>query len=77
MEVKELNANQIAEAGVLGQMFNLEHEQVLFCQDKEIGLKAIIAVHNTVCGPALSKCPGSYSRYTGLHILVGRVCRSR
>jgi leucine dehydrogenase len=53
MEVKELNANQIAEAGVLGQMFNLEHEQVLFCQDKEIGLKAIIAVHNTVCGPAL------------------------
>lgn len=34
-------------------MFNLEHEQVLFCQDKEVGLKAIIAVHNTVCGPAL------------------------
>ncbi|MBE7442329.1 MAG: Glu/Leu/Phe/Val dehydrogenase [Flavobacteriales bacterium] len=29
------------------------HEQVVFCQDKATGLKAIIAVHNTVCGPAL------------------------
>jgi leucine dehydrogenase len=53
MEVKEMNTDHLAEAGVLGQMFNLEHEQVLFCQDKEVGLKAIIAVHNTVCGPAL------------------------
>jgi leucine dehydrogenase len=29
------------------------HEQVVFCQNKDAGLKAIIAVHNTVLGPAL------------------------
>jgi leucine dehydrogenase len=29
------------------------HEQVVFCQDKATGLKAIIGVHNTVLGPAL------------------------
>lgn len=30
-----------------------DHEQVLFFQDKSVGLKAIIAIHNTVLGPAL------------------------
>jgi len=30
-----------------------DHEEVLFCQDKNVGLKAIIAVHNTALGPAL------------------------
>ena len=29
------------------------HEQVVFCQNKDAGLKAIIAIHNTVLGPAL------------------------
>ena len=29
------------------------HEQVLFCNNPDVGLKAIIAVHNTVLGPAL------------------------
>jgi leucine dehydrogenase len=29
------------------------HEQVVFCHDPETGLKAIIAIHNTVLGPAL------------------------
>ena len=29
------------------------HEQVIFCHDKHIGLKAIIAIHNTTLGPAL------------------------
>ena len=29
------------------------HEQVVFCHNKDAGLKAIIAVHNTVLGPAL------------------------
>ena len=31
----------------------MNHEKILFCQDKKTGLKAIIAVHSTVCGPAL------------------------
>ena len=30
-----------------------DHEQVVFCHDKDTGLKAIIGVHNTVLGPAL------------------------
>lgn len=29
------------------------HEQVLFCEDKRAGLKAIIAIHDTTLGPAL------------------------
>lgn len=33
--------------------FNMNHEKILICQDQKTGLKAIIAVHNTVCGPAL------------------------
>lgn len=32
------------------------HEQVLFCNDEETGLKAIIAIHNTTLGPALGGC---------------------
>ncbi len=30
-----------------------EHEQVVFCNNKDVGLKAIIAIHNTALGPAL------------------------
>ncbi|MFF3022822.1 branched-chain amino acid dehydrogenase [Gottfriedia sp. NPDC057948] len=30
-----------------------DYEQVVFCQDKESGLKAIIAIHDTTLGPAL------------------------
>ncbi|MCL1048842.1 amino acid dehydrogenase [Shewanella abyssi] len=33
-----------------------DHEQVVFCQDKESGLKAIIAIHNTNLGPAVGGC---------------------
>src|SRR2546430_17644264 len=29
------------------------HEQVVFCRDKSVGLRAIIAIHSTVLGPAL------------------------
>ena len=29
------------------------HEQIVFCSNKESGLKAIIAIHNTTLGPAL------------------------
>jgi len=30
-----------------------DHEQLVFCQDNATGLKAIIAIHNTVLGPGL------------------------
>ena len=30
-----------------------DHEQLVYCCDKEIGLKAIIGIHNTALGPAM------------------------
>jgi len=30
-----------------------DHEEVVFCSNKEAGLRAIIAIHNTTLGPAL------------------------
>jgi leucine dehydrogenase len=38
---------------IIEQMGLHNHEQVVFCQDRSTGLKAIIAVHNTVLGPSL------------------------
>ncbi|HEU4719092.1 MAG TPA: Glu/Leu/Phe/Val dehydrogenase dimerization domain-containing protein [Bacteroidia bacterium] len=40
-------------AGPLSQMSTFDHEQVVFCNDNATGLRSIIAVHNTVLGPAL------------------------
>lgn len=39
--------------GVMGQMSLFNHEQIVFCNDNNVGLKAIIGIHNTVLGPAL------------------------
>jgi leucine dehydrogenase len=33
-----------------------EHEQVVFARDVDAGLRAIVAVHSTVCGPAFGGC---------------------
>ncbi|MEO3846117.1 Glu/Leu/Phe/Val dehydrogenase dimerization domain-containing protein [Streptomyces sp. B8F3] len=41
---------------VLSTLFRSDqggHEQVVLCQDRETGLKAVIAVHSTALGPAL------------------------
>lgn len=38
---------------VFGQLSFNDHEQVVFCNDKDTGLKAIIGIHNSVMGPAL------------------------
>ncbi|PWN05802.1 Glu/Leu/Phe/Val family dehydrogenase [Rhodohalobacter mucosus] len=32
---------------------NMEHEQIVFCSRPEVGLKAIIAIHDTTLGPSL------------------------
>ena len=32
------------------------HEQVIFCHDPQAGLRAIIAIHSTVLGPAAGGC---------------------
>ncbi len=41
---------------VFEELTKEDHEQVVFCSDKETGLKAIIAIHNTTLGPALGGC---------------------
>jgi leucine dehydrogenase len=38
---------------VFSQVARYDHEQILICQDNHTGLKAIIAIHNTVLGPGL------------------------
>ena len=43
----------LTENPVISQMSLMGHEEILFCNDQATGLKAIIAVHNTVLGPAL------------------------
>jgi leucine dehydrogenase len=52
-EVKDIKDVNLAENPVIAQMGVYDHEQLLFCNDNATGLKAIIAVHNTVLGPAL------------------------
>lgn len=52
-EVKNIEDTNLAENPVIAQMSKYNHEQLLFCNDNATGLKAIIAVHNTVLGPAL------------------------
>src|SRR3989344_9273636 len=32
------------------------HEQIVFCRNEAIGLKSIIAIHDTTLGPALGGC---------------------
>ena len=48
-----LDAAQIKKDPVFGQLSFDGHEQIVFCNDEDTGLKAIIGIHNTVLGPAL------------------------
>ncbi len=49
-----IEVNDIKETvAVFGNTSFDEHEQIVFCNDKETGLKAIIGIHNTTLGPAL------------------------
>ncbi len=41
---------------VLARMAGSGHEQVLFCEDPRVSLRAIIAIHDTTLGPALGGC---------------------
>src|SRR5699024_284887 len=38
---------------IMSYMEEYDYEQLVFCQDKNSGLKAIIAIHDTTLGPAL------------------------
>ena len=51
------NSNKLKEKNpnftLFNELANKEHEQIVMCSDPEVGLKAIIAIHNTTLGPAL------------------------
>jgi leucine dehydrogenase len=54
MVTEVIKANELTKVDpVFGQPSFNDHEQVVFCHDKDTGLKAIIGIHNTVLGPAL------------------------
>ena len=54
MIAEVIKANELKKADpVFGQTSFNDHEQIVFCHDKDTGLKAIIGIHNTVLGPAL------------------------
>ncbi len=46
-------SNHETQFDVFAKVARYDHEQVLICQDNHTGLKAIIAIHNTVLGPGL------------------------
>jgi leucine dehydrogenase len=51
--IQEKSPASLGENFVIQRMSMHNHEQVVFCQDEATGLKAIIAIHNTILGPAL------------------------
>ncbi len=53
MEVKDHKENITLQNPVIGPMTEYNHEQLVFCNDNDTGLKAIIAIHNTTLGPSL------------------------
>lgn len=38
---------------LFSELAEMEHEQLVFCSRPEVGLKAIVAIHDTTLGPAL------------------------
>lgn len=48
MQIKTLNTENFKDYA--------NHEKVVYCEDPESGLKAIVAIHNTHLGPALGGC---------------------
>tara|TARA_B100000925_G_C21975704_1_gene460021 strand:+ start:64 stop:1152 length:1089 start_codon:yes stop_codon:yes gene_type:complete len=52
LDVKNVN-DSVKGFQVIEMMTQMNHEQLVFCNDKETGLKAIIAIHDTTLGPAL------------------------
>jgi leucine dehydrogenase len=47
------NSNGTRNDHVFKLVHQMGHEQIVFCNDEVTGLKAIIAIHNTILGPAL------------------------
>ncbi|MEC7949535.1 MAG: Glu/Leu/Phe/Val dehydrogenase [Myxococcota bacterium] len=41
---------------IFDEMAELGHEQLVFCRNDEVGLRAIIGIHSTALGPSLGGC---------------------
>ena len=54
MDVNEMQQKE--ETSLFGRLADLGHEQVVFCSDRDTGLKAIIGIHNTTLGPSMGGC---------------------
>lgn len=48
-----MSGNSSVVTSILDQLSALGHKKVVFCNDPDTGLKAIIAIHDTTLGPAL------------------------
>jgi len=48
-----MSGTSSVENSILDQLSALGHKKVIFCNDPDTGLKAIIAIHNTTLGPAI------------------------
>ncbi len=54
MTVETLTQQEVETSfSIFNQLEQKEHEQVIICSEPKVGLRAIIAIHNTTLGPAL------------------------
>jgi leucine dehydrogenase len=53
MKVSKIKNPNSINNQIINQMAIMGHEQIVFCTDSKTNLKAIIAIHSTVLGPAL------------------------
>jgi leucine dehydrogenase len=53
MDATFTTGKELQNGSRFGQLSFDDHEQIVFCNDKDTGLKAIIGIHNSVMGPAL------------------------
>ena len=51
--ISKIESQFQTDAPIFGHSSFDNHEQILFCNDKDTGLKAIIGIHSTTLGPAL------------------------
>lgn len=44
---------QVGNSSIFDLMGHSQHQNLLFCNDEEVGLKSIVAIHDTTLGPAI------------------------
>jgi len=54
MEINQLEtSSEVSSSSIFDKISQMGHEQVVYCNDEPTGLRAIIAIHNTILGPSL------------------------